>query len=120
MGMFNSISADLICPITGWLSRGTEIQIKWQDRDARQLETYRLGDTLDQLDLDYDNTWVRTDYICNSCSPKTVGYKGMEFIRSNDQHRHPVFVQIEQGKIRQILTEAEFQAQGENTFITDG
>jgi hypothetical protein len=43
MGMFNTIVADIPCPETGKLSKDTEIQIKWQDRDARVLDVYRTG-----------------------------------------------------------------------------
>ena len=74
MGMFNTIVADIPCPETGKLSKDTEIQIKWQDRDARVLDVYRTGDSLPDLLSKYNNTWVRTDYICNACSHKTTGY----------------------------------------------
>ncbi len=117
MGMFNSIRADLTCPVNGIVSKDTEIQIKWQDRDSLSLEVYRLGDILDQLDPRYNNAWVRTDYICNSCSPKTVGYNGIEFIRSDDQRRHHVYVQIKQNKICKILTEVDFSAQENMSYI---
>jgi hypothetical protein len=56
MGMFNSIYADLACPVTGEISKNTEIQIKWQDRDERVLDVYRHGDTLIGLLSKYDNT----------------------------------------------------------------
>ncbi len=119
MGMFNSISADLTCPVTGKLSKHTEIQIKWQDRNALSLQVYRLGDILDQLDSRYNNVWVRTDYICDACSPKTVGYKGIKFIRSDDQRRHHVYVQIKQNKICKILTEVDFSAQENMSYTED-
>ena len=59
MGMFNTIVADVPCPETGETSRDTEIQIKWQSREARVLDVYRAGDALPDLLSGYDNTWVR-------------------------------------------------------------
>jgi hypothetical protein len=47
MGLFNSIIVDLTCPVTDEVSKDNEIQIKWQSVDTRGLQTYRLGDTLD-------------------------------------------------------------------------
>jgi hypothetical protein len=119
MGLFNSIIVDLTCPVTDEVSKDNEIQIKWQSVDTRGLQTYRLGDTLEQLESQYDNTWIKSDYICNSCSPKTAGRKRSEFIRCSDQRRHPVFVRIEHGELCEILTEVEFHALGELEFLVD-
>ena len=119
MGMFNSIYADLTCPAAGEMSKNTEIQIKWQDRGALTLAVYRRGDTLPDLLSEYDNTWVRTDYICRACSPKTIAHDKTGYIRTNDQQWHIVFVHIEDERIHQILTELEFGAMGVNDFLDD-
>ena len=118
MGMFNSIVADILCHQTGTLSKDTEIQIKWQDRDARVLDVYRTGDSLPNLISKY-NTWVRTDYICNACSPKTTGHHGTPYIRTDDQRRHIAFVQIKSSKVCRILSESEFQELGVADFTDD-
>ncbi len=55
MGMFNTIVADIACKETGAMSKDTEIQIKWQDRDARVLDVYREGDFLPDLLSKYDD-----------------------------------------------------------------
>ncbi len=117
MGMFNSIYADLRCPLRKEITKDTEIQIKWQAREARVLDVYRLGDTLDQIEEEYDNTWTRTDYICSACSRHTMGRDGMRFIRTADQSRHYVFVRIENGKIAEILPEEEFEKVGVTKFV---
>ena len=119
MGMFNSIYADLACPVNGKMSENTEIQIKWQYYEERVLDVYHQGDALPGLQAKYNNTWVRTDYICNACSPKTTARDGTEFIRSDDQRWHVVFVHIEDGRIRQILNEQEFKSLGVKDFVDD-
>ena len=86
-----------------------EIQIKWQDRDARVLDIYRTGDSLPDLLSKYNNTWVRTDYICKACSPNTTGYEGVPYIRSDDQRWHIAFVEIKNGRVCRVFSEAEFQ-----------
>ncbi len=117
MGMFNSIYADLLCPVEKKISKDTEIQIKWQKREARILATYHLGDMLEDIEQEYDNTWIRTDYICNVCSKYTRGYKGTMYIKTEDQKRHFVFVRIEHAQIREIFTEEEFKKRGVKTFV---
>ena len=118
MGMFNTIIADILCHKTGTLSKDTEIQIKWQDRNARVLDVYRTGDCLPNLISRYD-TWVRTDYICKACSPTTTGYYGTPYIRTDDQRRHIAFVQIKSSKVCRILSESEFQELGVTEFTDD-
>jgi hypothetical protein len=73
MGMFNSIFADLVCPVTKATGKHVEIQIKWQHHHALCLTAYELGDALEKLDEMYNNTWIRTDYICPCCSKTTKG-----------------------------------------------
>jgi hypothetical protein len=78
MGMFNSIIADLRCPARQEVARDSEIQIKWQMPEARALAIYRVGDVLEDIEAEYDNTWVRTDYICRVCSKQTIGRNNVE------------------------------------------
>ncbi|WP_133511395.1 hypothetical protein [Candidatus Thiosymbion oneisti] len=117
MGLFNSIFADLKCPSKGGISKDTEIQIKWQHQKARGISSYRVGDVLEEIEDEYNNTWIRTDFICNACSKFTTGWKGMEYIRSEDQSRHVIFVKIEKSKICEILLEAEFNKIGVKDFV---
>ena len=117
MGIFNSIHADLLCPETKTISANTEIQIKWQAWESRSLDVYHLGDHLDDILDEYNNAWIRTDYICNECSPHLGKYKGVPFIRTDDQKRHYVFVHIENANICEILTENEFVKQNVETFV---
>ena len=118
MGMFNSIYADLLCPLAEQVAKNAEIQVKWQQREARLLDVYHLGDTLPQIDREYNNTWIRTDYTCTLCSKHTTGRDGTKFIKTEDQNRHLVFVRIQDAKIRDILTEKEFDKTGIRNFVT--
>jgi len=117
MGMFNSIYADLLCPKKKKISKDTEIQIKWQTAEYRLLEVYHLGDILEGLLPEYNNTWIRTDYICNICSKHTKGYNGSPFIRVDDQKRHYVFVRIGDSKICDILTAKQFKKKHIKKFV---
>ena len=117
MGMFNSILADLLCPVEKKVSKDSEIQIKWQAQDARVLSVYHLGDVLGDIEPEYDNTWIRTDYICRVCSKHTSGRGGVQYIKVDDQSRHYVFLRIDGGRICKILTEAEFNELGIDGFV---
>ncbi len=119
MGMFNTIVSDITCPKTGQVGRDTEIQIKWQAQGARILDVYHMDDFMPDILPEYDNTWVRTDYICNVCSPKTTGRDGTPYIRTADQIWHMAFVEIRNGKVCRILSEPEFQALGISEFYDD-
>jgi len=101
MGMFNSIFADIYCPRRKEVGRETEIQIKWQFPELKKLAAYRLGDVIDGIQANYDNAWIRTDYICNVCSPQMTTKEGITFIKVNDQQRHTIFVRVENGRIRE-------------------
>ena len=117
MGMFNSVYTDLLCPDKQDISKDTEIQIKWQKPEFRSLNIYHLGDILEEIDDEYNNNWIRTDYICKTCSNHTKGYKGRPYIKADDQKRHYVFVRIEKTRIRDILTEEEFRQKGIKKFV---
>jgi len=119
VGMFNSIVADLLCPATGKMSMHSEIQIKWEIHEARTLQAYYAGDLLAHLEPQYDNTWIRTDYICNACSPKTADRNGHEYIRTKDQRWHLAFVEIDHSRISRILTERQFKDLEVHEFVDD-
>ena len=116
MGMFNSIYADILCPDKNEISKNTEIQIKWQIREARLLNHYRQGDYLEDLEDEFNDNWIRTEYICEACS-KHTSYKELTFITTEDQKWHFVFVNIRQGRIEQILTTEEFQKIDVKDFV---
>ena len=77
----------------------------------------RAGRKSEEIEEEYDNTWIRTDYICKVCSKYTRGYDGTPYIKATDQKQHPVFVQIENGRIRDILGEETFEKQGMKSFV---
>lgn len=116
MGMFNSIYADLFCPKKNRISKNTEIQIKWQGQEFRLLNNYHLGDTLEGLLTEYNNTWIRTDYICNVCSKFSESRYG-HFIKIENQKRHYVFIKIKNSKICDILIAREFRKKGTRNFV---
>ena len=108
MGMFNTIFAEIACPQgKGEKTTTQSIQIKWQVPEARCLDGYRIGDALPQLMPGFDDTWIKTDYICQSCSAKTVGKRGREYIRTMDQQWHVAFVEVRAGRLCRILSELE-------------
>lgn len=117
MGMFNLILADLMCPVKRQIGTNTDIQIKWQKREMRTLSAYHLGDLLEDIEPEFDNHWIRTDYICEVCSNKTTGYREIPYVRVDDQQRHHVFVKIEKSKVVKILTEEEFKEEKTTDFI---
>jgi hypothetical protein len=117
MGMFNTICADVLCPETKKISKDTEIQIKWQSRGSRILKVYHKGDLLEDIEDEYNNNWIRTDYICKACSKYTKGHKEMQYIKVDDQKRHYVFIRIESARICEIITEEEFTQRGIEAFV---
>lgn len=114
--MFNSIYADLLCPKRRKISKNTEIQIKWQGSEYRMLNVYHLGDTMEGLLSEYNNTWIRTDFICNVCSKHTTGRFG-SFIRVEDQKRHYVFIRVKNANVREIITANGFKKKNNQKFV---
>ena len=119
MGMFNSIHVDLICSVKGEVGRNTEIQIKWQKPQARVLSIYHLGDPLEDLEEEFNNHWIRTEYICEVCSKKTIGYGDRPFIGADDQNWHRAFVKIKASTIEEVLGEKEFKKRRIKDFVDD-
>lgn len=116
MGMFNSIYADILCSVKNKINKNTEIQIKWQEYEARILDHYHVGDILENIEEEYNNTWIRTDYICEACSKHTKG-REFSYIKTEDQKRHFLFVNIKQGQIKEILIAKEFKKLGIKKFV---
>lgn len=119
MGMFNSIHADLVCPVKGEIGKDAEIQIKWQKPQARTLSIYRCGDLLKDLEEGFDNHWIRTEYICEVCPEKTRGHGGRPFVGADDLRWHRVFVKIKASKIEEVLNEKEFKKRRITDFVDD-
>jgi len=119
MGMFDSIIAEIECPKTRKTEKN-EIQIKWREQRYRDIEGFLVGDTVNNIDPEYNNTWIKADYICQSCSPKTrqnIGGRKIEFVRVRDQIWHPCYVKIENGRIASVLTEEGFSKLGIEKFV---
>jgi len=76
MGLFNSIFSNLDFPSSGKVRKNTEIQIKWQHPKARGIHAYRVGDVLEDIEDEYNNTWIRTDFICNIMFKIQQGMEG--------------------------------------------
>jgi hypothetical protein len=113
MGMFDIINAKLECLEKKEINE-REIQIKW--RDFRLLEHFKTGDKIEELWLQYNNTWIRANYLCDSCSKKTKG-KNFDYIKTEDQKWHYCFVKIENKKIASVLAEKEFLKLGIENYI---
>ena len=94
--------------------RHQEIQIKW--REFRSLEHFKIGSSIDEIWPEYDNNWVRADYVCNTCSKKTNGEYG-PFIKTDDQKRHYCFVKIENSRIKSVLNEKDFAKLGIEKYV---
>ena len=118
MGMFNSIIADLPCVANKVTARG-EIQIKWQSPEKRSGEVFYVGDVLDSILPENDNAWIKTDFVCEACSPRTKARDSISFIKVMDQRRHIILVRIENGRIVQILSEDDFKALNIDGYATD-
>ena len=118
MGMFNSIIANLSCS-TYCARASREIQIKWQIPAVRSGKVYYLGGAIEDILPEYNNTWVRTDFVCESCSPRTEGRVGQSFIKVMDQQRHVVFVRVDDSQIIEIISEKDFERRNVTEFATD-
>ncbi len=120
MGMFNTIYADLHCPITDKVNKETEIQMKWQEIGCRGFSIYHINDFLNNLDNEYNNTWIKTDYICPYCSKYTRDTEGRAYIKTMDQSRHFAFIRVEDSVIKEIVTEKEFlEYNPKATYVED-
>jgi hypothetical protein len=118
MGMFNSIHADVTCPVTGDLLPGSEIQIKWQEHDHLWLGVYKVDDSLEGLEPRFDNTWIKPEFICDACSRHETGWEGKPYIPTAGQVWHAVYVEIREGRIRQVLNAQQFAETGVTAFAT--
>ena len=115
MGMFDTIAATLECPVNRE-SKERQILIKW--REQRQLEVFRQGNSIDGIMPGYDDAWVRTDYICESCSHMTPGKHG-NFVKVEDQIRHYCYIRVEKGVVVHVLSGDEFSKLGIEDYVLD-
>lgn len=104
MSCFDDLIVRLKCPTTGQEKEEyLQLFIRKSCVDAK---TYRVGS---EVELDKVNTvWFSTDYVCNQCSKKTKGRSG-EYIRTEDQSRHNCYINMQQNKILEVITEQEFK-----------
>ncbi len=116
MGMFDLIDAKLKCSVA---KRTLEhkIYIKW--REDRSFKHFKIGDEIKDLISEYNNVWIKTDYICESCSKKTKSKNYRDYIKVEDQKRHDCFIKIENQKIIKILPEKDFYKLGIENYIKD-
>ena len=116
MGMFNRTMVKLKCPILDKLASDCEIQFKWQDHYSLMLTDYKIGDLLEDLLVKYNNIWIRVDYICTECSKKSNCRFG-PYIKTEDQSRHFAYVLVEECKLIEIISEADFKTRNINNFV---
>jgi hypothetical protein len=107
MSCFDNLITNLKCPNT---QQYKEEPLQLFIRKTRiDMQTYEVGAT---IPLDKNNTlWFSTDYVCNQCSKKTKSKHG-EYIRTEDQSRHNVFINMQDNKILEVLTQEEFDKRG--------
>ena len=86
-------------------------------QEVRVLARYHLGDCLEDIDEEFDNNWIRTEYICEVCSKRRKSRDGGDYISTDGQQWHHVFIHIDQGRIKEILTEEEFHRRGVKNFV---
>jgi len=67
----------------------------------------------------FDNTWVKTGFICEACSRHETGWQGKPYIPTAGQVWHPVYVEMREGRICRIVNQQEFVAVGLKEFATD-
>jgi len=113
MGMFDIINAELECPKKKEVKE-REIQIKW--RELRVLDHFKIGSSIEGIVSEYDNNWVRADYLCSSCSKKTKGKDG-DYIKIENQKWHYCFIKMEKSVIKLVLNEKEFKKQGIEDYV---
>ena len=107
MSCFDDLIVELRCPNT---QKTTEEHLQLFIRESCvDAQTYKVGSI---IPLDKHNTlWFSTDYICNQCSKKTKGKYG-DYVRTEDQSRHNVFINMQDNKILEVLTQEEFDKRG--------
>ena len=105
--MYDSILTDIKCCNTGKVNRA-EVQINWTNETS--LRVFNIGDTIPYLHKLYDNTWVKTDYLCHLCSKKvtTSSSDGSIFSGRTEHVRHVCYVNVVNGKILEVLSEPEY------------
>ena len=113
MGMFDIIDAKLECPKTKKIEK-REIQIKW--REPRLLDHFKIRDSIEGIVSEYDNNWVRADYLCGSCSKITQGRLGY-YIKTDDQKWHYCFVKMKNSQIKSVLSKKEFDKLGIDKYV---
>lgn len=120
MGMFNNIRTDVRCPVTGRTSADRRIQIKWQDHNALGLADYKVGDTLEEIEPQFDNAWIRSFYDCEACaSDTTLDQVDWRLSRPQGVGRHFAYVEVRNGRVCRVLNEKEFAETGLKDVVKD-
>ncbi len=116
MGMFDLIDAKLKCSV---IKKTLEhkIYVKW--RENRSFEHFKIGDKIKDLISEYNNIWIKTDYICESCSKKTKSKNYGDYVKVEDQKRHDCFIKIKNKQLKQILNAGEFYKLDVKRYIND-
>ncbi len=128
MGMFDSVYHKLKCPVTG-TTREREIQIKW---DINALKEYRVGDQT-RFGENRRNIRIRNSYSCEDCRTRAFSYCGDDRIPRADNesdlkerpyqlgglpaHWHPVFINLQRGKITEVITADESKSRELQAFL---
>lgn len=115
MGMFDTVAATLECPVRKE-SKERQILVKW--KDDRRFDVFRQGDTIDEISPEYNNAWIRSDYVCESCSHLTHGRHG-NFVKTDDQIRHYCYIRTENGVVAEVLSGDDFFKLGIEGYVLD-
>lgn len=116
MGLVDILHEKIRCPVTG-KELDEKIYNKWR-KDRTEMTSFHVGDFVEGLEKEYQNNWIKTDYICHACSKLTHGKYG-KFVKTDDQVRHPCYVLIENNVIKEVLNEEEFLQKGATEFYED-
>lgn len=116
MGLVDFLYTKIKCTATG-KELDEEICNKWR-KDRTEMTSFHVGDSVEGLEKEYQDNWIKTDYICHACSKLTQGgYR--EFVKTDDQVRHACYVLIENSVIKEVLNEEEFMKRGITEFYED-
>lgn len=115
MDISDYIIAELACPEKK-VAEEHQIHIEW--REKMRFHVFQVGDVIEGLFPKYSSAWIRTQYVCNSCSGKGYCSQGA-FIRNQAERWHPCYIRMEDGKVAEIITQEEFSRREIDNVLVD-